>query len=198
MLAGTLITSLQAATVITFEEFPADNASSSIFPSDRYAYLGVTVVLIQDGSTKGGLSNGDPGNWDLEGTNGPTFSGFNGGDRSATFLFDSPITDFSLDIARGNDVEHTTPSPYTVTFSSYLAGSPVQSITLPLGSVNDWQTMILSNPSPIDEVRLQGSPPVQPFFYTFGIDNLQWNPVPEPSSALMLGLGAIGLMRRRR
>ena len=171
ILVTTLLAAAAAAEVITYEEFPADTFGSTTFPSDRYAYLGVTVVLIQDGATIDGLSNGDPGNWALEGTNGPTFSGFNGGDRSATFLFESPIVAFSLDIARGNGANILTD---TVTLSSYLAGSPVQSITLPLGTVNDWQTMSLSNPSPIDEVRLQGSPIPQASIYSFGIDNLQW------------------------
>ena len=69
-------------------------------PANRYAYMGVTFDATDDGTTWGGLGNGDPGNWDLEGTNGSTFMGMNGNSYGLTMNFASDIAGFSLDASR--------------------------------------------------------------------------------------------------
>ena len=71
-LAAVLLSSSATAAVITFDEFAADDANGAI-PAARYSSLGVTFVGTDDGSTWGGNSNGNPGNWGIEGTNGAIF-----------------------------------------------------------------------------------------------------------------------------
>ncbi len=152
-----------AQSVISFEEFAADNSNGGI-PADRYDFLGVTFDSTDDGSTWDGLTNGDPGNWDLEGTNGPTFSGFNGGSYAIVMLFDSDITAFSLDAARSNGSSNG-----TLTLEGWRDGVLVETVNADLGDINSWANVSISET--VDEVRLAGS---GSGFHPFGVDNIQW------------------------
>src|SRR5258707_703312 len=64
------------ATTITFDEFAPSNGGGSL-TNEYTATTGATFAGTNAG-TWGGNSNGNPGNWALEGTNGPQFLGFNG------------------------------------------------------------------------------------------------------------------------
>ncbi len=149
---------------INFEEFPADNDNGTI-PPDRYAGIGVTFVGTDDSSTWAGNSNGDPGGWDLEGTNGPAFAGFNGASYGVTVLFDSDVSGFSLDVSRSSGS-----SDGDVTVEGYNDGLLVDSMTVTLGDINIWSTLSLNGS--IDEVVLFGT---GSGFHPFGVDNLQWS-----------------------
>lgn len=181
------------ATTITFDEFPADDANGA-FAANRYAALGVTFVLDDDGNTRGGLSNGDPGNWDVDGTNGPIFSGFNE-TYMAAMLFAGDINGFRLDASRTAGSS----DGQTLTVEGYNDGGLVDALTLTLGDINSWSTFSLAGV--FDEVRWQGSTGTG--FSPFGIDDINWNEggvVPEPGTwALMiLGFGAAGVALRNR
>ncbi|RCU49580.1 MULTISPECIES: PEP-CTERM sorting domain-containing protein [Corallincola] len=185
LLAGTA-----NAGVITFDEFAADNANGPL-ASARYDYLGVTFVATDDGSTWGGLANGDPGNWDLEGTNGSIFSGFNGASDGLTMLFSSDVTGFSLDASRSsgsNDGD-------TFTVEGWLDGALVQTLDITFGAVNSWSTLALS--TAVDEVRWMG---FGSGFNPYGVDNIQWNSatVPAPASIALLGLAVAGFAFARK
>ncbi|MHC4744489.1 MAG: hypothetical protein ACYS8Z_21450, partial [Planctomycetota bacterium] len=93
------ITATANAYVITFDEIAPANGNFG-FLTEEYAALGIHFVTTDDGSIMGGLSNGDPGNWDLEGTNGPAFLGFNGSSYSLTANFDVAMGLVSLDVSR--------------------------------------------------------------------------------------------------
>src|SRR5450759_1608416 len=97
LLAGTL-----SATTITFSEIPATN-DNCCYLTNEYATLGLSFVN-NNGSVWGGNSNGNPGNWGLEGTNTPPFLGFNDlgpfGGYSASLVFSEPVSNFSLDVSR--------------------------------------------------------------------------------------------------
>lgn len=173
-----------SAAVITFDEFPADNTNGGL-PAGRYASLGVTFVTTDDGTTWGGLSNGDPGNWDLEGTNGPIFSGFNGGSYALSMLFNTDVSNFALDVSRSLG---SSPGN-TFTLEGYNNGVLVESHTVTLGPINQWQTVSLSNI--VDETRWSGA---GSGFHPFGVDNVQWSAaqaIPEPSSLALFGLATV-------
>ena len=76
-----------AETVITFDDIPAyqGNDINDVI-REEYAHLG--VHFNSDGRHSGivrlGISQGDPGNWKLEGTNGPQFLGHNSHGPSVT------------------------------------------------------------------------------------------------------------------
>ena len=68
---------------------------------EEYAHLGVHLSTTDDGATWSDLSDGDPGQWQLEGSNGIAFLGFGGRGYSARVYFDEPVQEFQLDVARG-------------------------------------------------------------------------------------------------
>lgn len=175
--------------LIRFDEFPADNDSQGGLPSNRYAALGVTISGTDDGSTWGGLSNGDPGNWDLQGTNGPIFSGFNGTSYSLLMNFSTFVTNFSLDVSRslGSDTGDQ------FRLEGMQGGVVVESHTITLAGINEWATVSIS--SPVDAIRWQG---FGVGFHPFGVDNIQWRPIPECSTLSLALIGAVALYRRRR
>ena len=183
-----------SAAVITFDEFAPAN-TNGVIPSNRYASLGVTIQATDDGSTFGGIANGDPGNWDLNGTNGAIFSGFNGPSYSMSFLFASDITTFSLDAARAAGS-----SDGTITLYGYLNGSLTSSNSVVLGAINSWSTVGLMGL--FDQVTVTGT---GTGFHPFGIDNVNFSsgpvagPVPEPGTwaMMLLGFGGVGMTMRR-
>jgi hypothetical protein len=177
----------QAAT-INFDEFPADNDNGAM-PANRYASLGITFMATDDGLTWGGLAAGDPGTWGIAGTGGSTFSGFNGDSYGLRTTFNSPVSSFSLDVSRSNG---SSPAD-TFTLEGWRAGVLVESHTVTLATINQWQTLSLSQV--VDETRWSGA---GVGFHPFGIDNLNWSVVPEPSSACLIILGAGTLLLRNR
>lgn len=179
------------AYVISFEEIPPANGNFG-FLTEEYAALGIHFVTTDDGSTWDGMSNGDPGNWDLEGTNGPTFLGFNGASYSAIANFDVAMGLVSLDVSRSAGSS----SGDTFTLDAYSANTLVGSQTVTLGPINSWSTVSITAPG-IDSIEMSG---VGTGFHPYGVDNLIFNPViPAPGALLLAGIGAtlVANLRRR-
>lgn len=181
--------------IISFEEFPADNDNGPM-PAGRYSSLGITFGATDDGSTWGGLDNSDPGNWGLLGTNGSTFSGFNGDSYGLTTTFATDVSGFSLDVSRSNGSE----PGQIFTLQGYNNSVLVDSVTVTLGEINSWTSVSLAGV--IDETRWIGD--TRDTFNPYGVDNVSWkdgdtNNVPESGSSLAIfGLTLAGLVGIRR
>lgn len=159
---------------ITFDEIPASNANCC-FLSDEYVDLGVMFETTDDGSVWAGMSNGDPGTWNLEGSSGPAFLGFNGTSYSARLLFDAPVTGFSMDVARASGSSGTA----RIKLTGYLAGVVVSRNAVILAGTNQWLPVTLAGE--IDEVEFYTAETSG--FRPYGVDNLQfeWAPPDVPA-----------------
>jgi hypothetical protein len=197
-LAATLITfgSLAGganAATITFDDAWA-SLGQNADPSSFYSTLGVTISGLHVGLV-GGVGNGDPGNWWLEGTVGSAFLGTNQGNSgNPTFAFTGPQTG-SLDIG--------VPYGWTSTFliSGSLNGLSVFSRNITIEDDNNGQGtwMTFGFYEPIDSLQVQLTTGAFPYGFAYGIDNVSFTAVPEPSSVLAIG-GLIcgGLLLRVR
>lgn len=155
-----------AAGTISFDEIDPANDWRAAPLSEEYAEMGVHFVATDDGVVWSGLSDGDPGGWELEGTNGSAFAGFNGLSYEMSALLDEVAQHFSLDVARAYYFD----PDVVFTLVGYRNGDSVEEVSVDLGAlaVNEWVTLELIEP--IDEVHMYGEGGAP-----FGVDNLQWD-----------------------
>jgi len=182
----TIASAVSNAATITFDEFTANNNNAAITTS--YNYLGVTFGGDNAG-TWGGISKGDPGNWGLEGTNGPAFLGNNLQNAfDTTILFNTDVSSVSFDVSRSNG----SAAGQALTWYAYDGVNLLGFATITLGDINSWSTVSLTFAG-IDRIVLDGS---SEGFSPYGIDNLRFSSaaaVPEPVTLWLLGAGLIGL-----
>ena len=181
------------AATITFAEVAATN--------DGTPFAGTIAGATFSGTNAGiwaGNSNGDPGLWGLEGTNGPHFLGFNGGAGgsdplyySEVVTFDVPVSSVSIDFARA-----TGSVDGSVTLQAFDSSGSIGFVTGELGSVNAWSTLSVAFPDMTSiawNVMGTGSHP-------YGVDNLDYSPVPIPAVGwfILPAFGGFGWFGRRR
>jgi hypothetical protein len=164
---ASLFASPMMAGTIDFEELPPANDSRMVL-SEEYAEMGVHFVASDDGATWGGMGDGDPGLWKLEGTAGSAFLGFDGQSYVATLHFDTPVEGFSMDAARAAGARLYLYDMFQVT--GFLDGQIVESDTIFFGGENSWRTLSLTGM--VDKVVWFGTG-----FrgHRFGVDNLRWS-----------------------
>jgi hypothetical protein len=148
---------------IDFEDFPDGTHVMA-----QYSELGVYFAGSAYGIV-GGIAEGDPGSWALEGTAGSHFLGFNGGSYQETLSFDVPITDFSLDVSRSNG---SSPGD-EFDLRTYLDGSLVDSVSIALPDINTWVTVSVED-TWFDTIEIQG---FGGGFHPYGIDRLVFDRV---------------------
>jgi hypothetical protein len=154
------------AAVIDFEDHVAANDSQALIRAE-YADAGATFVPTDDGATWDGMGAGDPGGWQIAGTNGPTFLGFDGQSYSTSLRFDEPVEAFELDVARAAGAQ-----PFYLDYfqvAGFLEGKIVESKAAYFAGVGVWQTVSLTGM--VDRIvwfgtGLRG--------HRYGIDNLRW------------------------
>lgn len=180
------------ATVIDFEDAYTDLGYTGQ-PTNYYSADGLTIGGNYFGLIDG-VSQGDAGNFDLEGTNGPSSLAVNTISHTIDLIFGSTIN-LALDL--GIDFGNTS----NITINTYLNGSLVSSSldaytdTLNNG-LGTWSTLSWSN---IDRVTLNATSG----WRAWSIDNLQFDnatSVPEPATLALLGLGlaGIGFSRKKK
>jgi hypothetical protein len=175
-----------SATTVTFDESPAANGTGAYGETISGAVFSAT-----NAGTWGGLSNGDPGNWDLEGTNGPQFLGFNGsgGSHSEVVTFQSAVTSVSLDFSRSLGS-----ADGMITLQAFDGATLLGSTSAMLGPINSWTTLSLAFSS-ITSISWEGT---GTGFHPYGVDNFTFNAVPEPGSACLLAGGLVCVVGLRR
>jgi hypothetical protein len=111
------------------------------------------------------MSRGDPGGWELEGSNGPTFAGFNGDSFRLAATFDAPVPAFSLDVSAASGAD----PGGSFAIEGYRAGALVERNAVTLAAINQWTTVALTRE--VDQVVVVGD---TNGWHPFGIDNLRW------------------------
>jgi hypothetical protein len=127
--------------------------------SDPEAFYGAAGVHFDNSSgygVIGGEGNGDPGNWDIEGTNGSAAWGM--WDSAHSIWFDAPVYELSIDFLRGF-------GDYSVTVDAYLDDVWVEAGTV--SPTGEWGWDTLSIAGPIDELRWDTG-------CCYGADNLEF------------------------
>jgi hypothetical protein len=167
---GAVLTLLGAtpigAATIDFEDRAAANNSYELI-RDEYADIGVVFVPTDDGATWDGIEANARGGWQISGSNGPTFLGFDGDSYSTSLRFDEPVEGFELDVARAAGA-----TPFFLDYfqlTGLLEGQIVESKAVYFAGVDIWQTVSLAGM--VDKViwfgtGLRG--------HRYGIDNLRW------------------------
>jgi hypothetical protein len=174
LVALTLTAAPIGAETIDFEDLQAANDPVQTL-TEEYADLGVHFSTTDDGATWSGLSGGDPGQWQLEGSNGATFLGFDGSSYSAVVYFEEPVQEFELDVARG---EGAVWFDDLFMLAGFRGGAVADVVEVSLGDVNSWTTVSMR--AEVDMIYLYG---LGLPGYRFGVDNLRW--AGEETSALL-------------
>jgi hypothetical protein len=178
----------QAANLI-FDDLPRGKQVGN-----QYASQGI-FFSPYDFGVQDGIANGDPGGWVLNGTSGPAFLGFNSQSIVPFRMvldFTAHVSSFSVDASRANG----TTTGQTFTLAGLMNGVVVESKTYGFGPINTWLTASITGEFDRVDWFSEGKPNAS---YAFGVDNVNFTFVPEPSSlTLALGAGVLWLFRRRR
>jgi hypothetical protein len=154
------------AEVIDFEDLPAANDSQMLI-GEEYAHMGAHFVATDDGATWGGTEAGNPGDWQVEGTSGPTFLGFDGESYSMAVDFDEPVSGFEIDATRAAGRTPFFFDMFKVT--GFLAGEAVDSRAVLFDGMGNWKTLSLNGA--VDRVVWFGTGIPG---HRFGVDNMRW------------------------
>ena len=193
-----LATSTSQADIVAFDDAWSYGGNgfqpSTFYVLENPTQPAVTISGNYYGVT-GGNGNGDPGGWNLEGTNGSAFLGnYTGvGLPHTVFTFATPVNVLSLDVGvPGWD------SSVDFLVTAKLGGSTVATETFNVTSPSDpgnWHTVSFNVPLDSVTVEITGGDSA------FGIDNLDFTftPVPAPGAALLglLGLSLVGWFKHR-
>lgn len=173
---ATLIAAPIGAEVIDFE-YPVATNDSGLMIGEEYAYLGAHFAPTDDGATWGGIGADDPGDWQIEGTEGSSFLGFDGEAYAMTLHFDTPVEGFEFDVTRAAG---SPPADFDMLIlAGFLENLMVGSAGVFFGGVDEWQTLSLTGM--VDRVVWFGTGPVG---HRFGVDNLRWDGLAPPTQMM--------------
>jgi hypothetical protein len=166
-----------AAPVTTSIDFEVDIPDGEgTTGANQYESLGLTI----SGAVGiiAGVSQGDPGGWELEGPDGPQFVGQNDASTQIAFDFATPIEAFSIQCAGSGG---SSPGQAFAVVAYDADSEPVDLDEGTTGDVDEWSTFSVSGP---DIVSVEvGRPGGTTGFAPFGCDALVFTAdVPEPTT----------------
>jgi hypothetical protein len=192
---------VKAQSVINFENSQINQENLGLITTTTGGAPGFALLA--------GLSNGDPGNWGLEGSNGPHLLGFWGSWNGFTQGYTGPgdteyaAIDFTVPntttpLAVGVSFNVLSRSDYAggsyYTFYGFNNGNQVVADTPSFTSViidgySEYEATVSF--TGVDEIRFNSTEPG-------GLDNFIISSVPEPSTLALAGLGGLSLLQFRR
>jgi len=185
-----LISGFANATLINFEDIYSDLGEESDPGSYYFLSHGVTFSGDYYG-VNGGVSNGDVGNWDFDGTNGSAYLGNNRvGGVTTTMSFTNIISSISFDL--GENFDDTNIFSINLFLGSALVDSQNLTVIDNDNGTGTWETFNSSQQFDYITITGQGSS-------GWGLDNIEFTTtaVPEPSTLAIFALGLMGLASRR-
>jgi hypothetical protein len=199
--ATTVAAPVAAQTTVDFQATCGGAVSGACTVGTTYVGVGLTFTPNTQDVCMGN-SNGDPGNWGLEGTNSAKFLCFNGGNPgyNMDLALTTPTDTFRLDVSRSNGSQ----AGDTFTISGLNGATLLTTQIVTLGPINSWTTVTLSAPG-INHVTWTGNGAA---FHPFGVDNIVTGAASGPASiptqspwtlaAVALMLAAFGFFALRR
>jgi len=155
-----VLPAIGSAESVDFDEMPAmDDPAMSL--SEEYAHLGLHFQ--KAGAIWSGVSEGDPGGWGLEGTNGPSFLGIDGPTYTMVMRFDWDVAALSFDVASG-----APGAPGQVMVFGYRDNGFVEMVNVPLPLDGEsWMRAEMSQDVDLVVALGFGSVP-------WGVDDMRW------------------------
>ena len=146
--------------VVNWEDLYRDVGSNKGSPEDYYKGRdGIHFAHPAGFGIIPGASRKDPGNWKLEGTNGPAIWAIWGEDGDTELTFDRPASRVSFDVRNREKIKD-------MVVKTYLGGSPLSHLKRELtGDGNAVNTFELEGP--LDRIVIQFPKP-------FGLDNIRF------------------------
>jgi len=183
------VSSFANAGLISFDDAYLSGSPLSTFYSTGQ---GVTITGTSVGVV-GGNGNGDPGNWNLEGTNGSAFLGCHFSCTTA-LNFNSIYNNASLDIGMPG-FNWAADFTVNILLNNVITGTQTFNLSSGPQNAGPWSSATFSG---VDFNRIE----ILHNFSTtlaYGIDNISFSSttVPEPSTLAIFALGMIGLASRR-
>lgn len=179
----------------------AQAARAEILDFESLASSGTGLVNVADGYQEDGfkfLSVQMPGNFDAFGV-WQTGSQVYPGSTALFNQYQDAVTQLSLVSGGAFDAAsinlacmNLSPLPNTVTFVGTRADNSTVTNVITMGNPSVMTTYAFTGMSNIVKLEWAQTPPYNQF------DNIIVNPVPEPATLCVLGIGAIALLKRRR
>lgn len=193
-----------AAQTIDFEATCGGATSGSCSVGTTYSADGVSFTPPEQTVCMGN-TNGDPGNWGLEGTNGAKYLCFNGTNPgySMEIALTTPVLAISMDVARSNGSQ----SGDSFTIVAYNGATQLATQTVILGAVNSWSTVSLTGFTNANRFTWTGN---GAGFHPYGVDNIVLDPAtsvpatvaPVPAlsewALMALGVAVVGVAAARK